>query len=151
MNFTSLFTGSAIGLELLSGAFGLLAAEDRAQSLRSQARLTMLESEEEAARYASQAQSFRATQKLKYLKAGVSLEGSPLDILAETARVAAENISAIRAKGRAGAMELKSKAVATRIAARTDFVKSIAQSAQIAAKYGGEAGWWETDTAKTGG
>ena len=100
-----IFAGASAGLDALSGLFGYLASEDQAAVSESRGRMLRLEAETEAQRYGEQAETFRATQALSYLKSGVQLTGSPLDVLDETARRAAEDISAIRAQGLASQVE----------------------------------------------
>src|SRR3972149_4864410 len=95
------FAGVSAGLEILSGGCGYLASEQAALIAESRGRLLRLEAEADVQRYSEQAQDFKARQKLKFLKSGVALSGSPLDILDETARVSQENISAIRARAAA--------------------------------------------------
>lgn len=108
------FAGASAGLGLLSGLFGYMAAEDAAEVSESRGRLLRMEAEADAERYAEQARGFKATQKLAYLKSGVRLEGSPLDILAETALVSSENLSAIRARGQAQQIDAEAQAGALR-------------------------------------
>lgn len=95
------------GLSILQGVFSYLEGTEMAGIAESRARVLRLEAETDAQRYAEQADQFKATQKLAYLKSGVELSGSPLDILDETARVSRENISAIRAGGEARAFEAR--------------------------------------------
>lgn len=109
---------AAGGLELVSGLFGYFLSGEQAGIAESRGRMFRAEAEADAQRYAEQAQGFKASQKLAYLKSGVKLTGSPLDILDETARVTAENISAIRARGAAGELEYKNQASEARVQGR---------------------------------
>lgn len=105
---TGASTGVALGvagLDILSGLFGFMAGQEIAGITASRARMLRDESEADIQRFTEQADRFKAGQKLRFLKAGVALTGSPLDILDETSRIAAENISAIRARGRGLAEE----------------------------------------------
>jgi len=95
---------------IAEGEYANRAARDAADSAERQASLARAEAQADAERYASQARSFKATQAVSYLKSGVALEGSPLDVLDETARVASENLSAITAKGEARASEYLTRA-----------------------------------------
>lgn len=114
--------GGVAGLELLAGLFGYLAGEEIAGAAESRARMIRMEADADATRYAEQARGFQATQKLAFLKAGVTLEGSPLDILDETVRVSAENISAIRAGGEARALGAKWEGAQARIGGRNALI-----------------------------
>lgn len=120
-----LFAGATAGLDVLSGLFGYLASEDAALTAESRGRMLRMEAEAEAERYGEQARGFKATQKLAFLKSGVALSGSPLDILDETTRVADENISAIRAGGAARELEQKNLASQARIGGRAALLAGI--------------------------
>jgi hypothetical protein len=130
------FAGASAGLSLLSGLFGYMAAEDAAEVAESRGRLLRVEAEADAERYAEQARGFKATQKLAYLKSGVELEGSPLDILDETARVASENISAMRARGQAQQIDAEAQAGALRGQGRAGLIGSVAGGISTLAQAG---------------
>lgn len=125
--------GASAGLNLLSGLFGYMDAQDQAAQSESRGRLLRMEAEADAQRYAEQARGFKATQKLAYLKSGVTLEGSPLDILDETARVASENLSAMRARAQAGQNAQNAEADAARSRGRAALIGGIAGAASTAA------------------
>jgi len=108
------FGYASAGLDLIGGLFGFLAGGEIAGAAESRGRMVQFEAEADAQRYNEQAESFKARQKLAFIKSGVQLTGSPLEILAETARVTRENISAIRARGRAGAFDFEMEAVGAR-------------------------------------
>lgn len=135
MSTTSVLLGSSMGLELMSGLFTMGAAEDQASALRSQASLVRAETAAEIERYKISASRFKASQKMSYVKSGVKLEGSPLDVLDETARTASENISAVRAQGEAQALELKNQARQARNAGRAALVGGLTKSATLYAMY----------------
>lgn len=98
--------GVSAGLDLMSGVFGFLAAQESASAAQSRADLVRIEAEANAQRYAEQAAQFEAHEKVMYLASGVKLAGSPVDALATTARIAGENIAAIRMQGEADAAGL---------------------------------------------
>ena len=123
------FAAASAGLDLLAGIFGYMAAGEIAGLNESRGRMIRMEAEAEAQQYAEQARSFKASQKLAYLKSGVRLEGSPLDVLDETARVAMENISAIRARGRAGETEAYGQASQARTAGNQALMSGITSGA----------------------
>lgn len=139
---TQTLVGVSGGFDIMSGLFGKEAADAEASSLRSQAALLKLETEAEISRYAESARVFQAKQKLAYMKSGVALEGSPLDILDETVRVSAENINAMRAKGTAQAQELMGKAAKTKAAGRTAFVSGIGGAVKKVSEAGTKYGWF---------
>jgi len=136
-------TGASGGFDLLSGIYGMEAANSRASMLKSQAGLAIAESEAEAARYASEARAFKATQKMAYAKSGVKIDGSPLDVLDKTARTAAENISAIRAQGQAKAGALRTEAAGVKAQGRLALLKGVTSATMSTAKMGDKLGWWD--------
>ena len=91
--------GISAGLDLLSGVFGFLSSMNAASIANSQADLIRAEAEANAQRYGEQATQFQAQQKVMYLASGVKLAGSPVDALAADARIANENMAAIRMGG----------------------------------------------------
>jgi hypothetical protein len=136
MSDTSILTGTTAGFNILEGVFGMSAADAQAGALKSQLSLMRLESEADIARYAEEAKGLKAEQSVRYLKSGVTLEGSPLDILDETVRVSAENISAMRAKTTADILSAKSKISAIRGQGRAALVGGFAKAASV---YAGQA------------
>lgn len=150
MAATTALMGVSSGLDLFSGLMGMSAADAQNSSLRSQARLLQVESEADIARYAAESRAFKAEQAQRYLKSGVTLEGSPLDILDETSRVAAENISAMRAKSAAEASGLRAKGRGLQAASRVDFLKDVAGAAVTTMKAGKELGWFSPKSAPAG-
>jgi len=128
--------GVTVGASVLEGIFGMNAADAQADSMRSQLTLMRAESEADIARYAEQTKAFKAKQGLAYLKAGVTLEGSPLEILDETVRVSSENISAMRARTSADILSAKSKISAIRGQGRAALVGGFAKAASVFASQG---------------
>lgn len=151
MAVTSILAGASGGFSILSGLFGMNAADANAASLRNQARLLQVESEADIERYASQAKTFKATQKMAYLKSGVALSGSPLDVLDETARVASENIAAMRAQTAAKGASLKSQAASMRAAGRVAFLAGVGGAMETAATTGKKLGWFTSQNRGLGG
>lgn len=103
------FSAGALGIgavgSILSGLFGYMAGENAQAIYESRARMIRSEAENDALRYEEQVGRFKATQKLSYLKAGVQLSGSPLDVLDETIRSGHERANAIRAEGASRALD----------------------------------------------
>lgn len=120
-----LFAGASAAMDLMGGLFGYLASKEIAATAESRGRMIRNEAEAEAQRYAEQARGFRATQKLAYLKSGVDLSGSPLDIMDHDMLTAQENISAIRASGEARALDQDFQAGNARISGRSALVNGI--------------------------
>lgn len=122
--------GVSAGLDLMSGLFGYFAGQEAAGIAESKARMIRMEADADAQRYAEQARGFKASQKLAFLKSGVALSGSPLDILDETARVSAENLSAIRAGGEAKALDAEWEGAQARIGGRNALIGGITGAAK---------------------
>jgi hypothetical protein len=127
------FAGASAGLSILSGLFGYLDAQDAAEQAESRGRLLRMEAEADAERYAEQARGFKATQAQAFLKSGVTLEGSPLDILDETARVASENLSAMRSRAQAEQNQANAQAGQLRSQGRAALIGGIAGAGSTAA------------------
>lgn len=132
MSATAILTGSSMGLNVLEGVFAKSAADAQAQSMRDQISLVRAESEADIARYAENTKEFKTKQAMAYMKSGVSLEGSPLDILDETIRVSGENINAMRAKTNAEIQGIKGKATATEGQGRAALVAGFGRAANNA-------------------
>lgn len=123
--------------DIAGGIFAQRAAELSAQSLRDQISLVRAESEADIARYAEQAKDFGAKQRLAYLKSGVQLTGSPLDILDETVRVSSENIASMRAKAEAKASDLRAGATRLELKGRAAMVEGVSRATQtMISQYG---------------
>jgi regulator of protease activity HflC (stomatin/prohibitin superfamily) len=117
------------GASISAGQLNQRANRAAAEEAEINANMARKEAEADAARYAASARGFKAEQKVKFLKSGVTLEGSPLDILDETSRVASENISAIKAKGEAEFRKFSSQATQYRNAGRAAVLGGYAQAA----------------------
>ena len=124
-------TAITAGMNIAEGFYGMKAADAQAGVLKSQLGLMRAESEAEIARYAESAQALRAEQSVKYLKSGVTLEGSPLEILDETVRVSGENIAAMRAKTTADILATESKISAIRGQGRAALVGGVSKAASL--------------------
>ena len=122
----------AVG-SILTGLFGYMAGQNAQEVYRSRARMIRAEAENEAERYTEQVGRTKATQKVAFLKAGVQLTGSPLDILDETIRVGRENASAIRAGGAARALDAEFGGEQASTAGRNALVSGITGAAKSAA------------------
>lgn len=142
MAATTALLGASAGLDIFSALMGMRAADIENKSLREQARLLQAESEADIARYGRETAAFKAEQSVRYLKSGVTLEGSPLEVLDETTRVASENISAMRARAAMEAQQLRAKGRSLQAASRLEFLKSVAGAGATTARTGSKLGWW---------
>jgi hypothetical protein len=132
--------GVSAGLDLLSGVFGYLAAQNATRIMSSRADMIRQEAQVNAQRYALQADRFRASQSTQYAASGVKLTGSPLDVLDETARVARENIAAIQRGGEARALDEETKGLNYGIAGRNSLIGGLMQGASTLIKTGAAQG-----------
>lgn len=121
-----MFAAADATLNILSGVFGYLAAKEATRAAQSRARMIRDEANADAQRYAEQARGFAASQRMAYVKSGVLLTGSPLDVLDHDILIAQENISTIRARGAAQALGAENEAAAARISGRSALVGGIA-------------------------
>lgn len=120
------------GLDVLAGIFSYMAGDDMRGAAESRARMVRMEAEADAQRYAESAQDFKARQKLAFLKSGVALSGSPLDVLDESARVARENVSAIKARGEAQALDQENQGIGAQMQGRAALIGGISSAGKTA-------------------
>lgn len=133
-----MLAGANAGLDVLSSLFGYFASQSAAAEAESRGRLLRVEAEDEATRYAEEADHFKAKQKLAYLKSGVQLSGSPLDVLDETSRIAQENINSIRARGAASQYEANAAASGARMQGRMALLTGILRGGKTVMQAGYE-------------
>lgn len=95
---------AAAGFEGVSQLYGGVEANKQA---RKQAKIIEREAEEKAEAHAKNVSRFEASQKVGFLKSGVTLEGSPMLVLEDTRREGAKEVEAIRRTGRAQAESLR--------------------------------------------
>lgn len=133
---SSYITGA---LQVIQGVEALKATKTESRALRGQAALTLSESEREATRVQASNEQFEQRQRLSFLKSGVRLEGTPLEVLAETERVGVAEVESVRQAGRAQAGAIVSKAKVTERGGRASFLGSLA-----GASVSGQKGFKET-------
>jgi len=80
------------GIIMEKAAMGLDVAADQAGLMRAEGDLLYADGEFNAYRIATNAVKFFSNQKASYIKSGVEITGSPMLILDETARFAAEDV-----------------------------------------------------------
>lgn len=128
------FAAGALGIgavgSILSGLFGYMAGQNAQDIYESRARMIRAEAENDAVRYEEQVGRFKATQKLSYLKAGVQLSGSPLDVLDETIRSGHERANAIRAEGASRALDARMGGEQAAMSGRNALVSGVTGAAK---------------------
>lgn len=122
---SGLYATSA-GLDLVSGVFGFLSSMEANDAAQSRAQMIRQESEANAQRYAEQAAAHSAQTKVMFLASGVTLAGSPIDVLDNQARLAKENEDSILMSGAAEALDTAQRGVAAEIKGRNALVGSFA-------------------------
>ena len=98
MATAALMLGS-MAMKVYQGYQAKKAGNAEARGIREQALLQQEETLREAGRVRNERRKFLAKQSLAFVKGGVSLEGSPLLILEETAIESAKEVAALKAQG----------------------------------------------------
>lgn len=101
---SGMFAVSA-GLDLVSGVFGYLSAQNAQSVANSRADMIRMNAQANAQRYAEKAAADIAQQKVMFLASGVTLQGSPIDVLDEHIRLASEDVQSIEMSGAAEALD----------------------------------------------
>ena len=117
-----LLATAAAGASLLQGFTANQAAKQEASLMDQQAQLAQQEASAEADRRATEARKFLAQQKLAYIKNGVRLTGSPLDVLDETISESQKDVNSVVSSGNARANLYSAKAAQTRNAGRSALI-----------------------------
>lgn len=119
-------TAASIVTQVVGGAATRDAAKKEAGFQETQGRIAQAEAEETAENVSEENRKFKARQKLLFLKAGVTLEGTPLLILQETEEEGQEEVEAIRRRGEAQLTLSQQQAEITRSRGRAAFIGGIA-------------------------
>lgn len=125
---TALLVGAgatAIGGTLYSGITAKNASEKEADALQKQGTIAYSEALVEAARVKRENNRVTQSQKLAFLKNGVTLEGSPLITIESSIDASKEETEAIKRRGAAQLSLAESKADKTRSAGRAALIGSI--------------------------
>jgi len=107
-----------------------------ANLLEDQGRINAEESQAEAQRVANDRRKFRKKQKLAFLKNGVTLAGSPLLVLEETAFESQQEVNAIARRGTAQAKLQFQSAAIKRSTGRSAITSGIASATRTTAQAG---------------
>lgn len=112
------FTVVSAAGSIIQGFQEKKAADAEASLLEEQGVLQAQEAQDEAIRVANDRRKFRKSQKLAYLKNGVSLAGSPLLVLETTRAESQAEVNSIARRGTAQASLAFANAAQTRTAGR---------------------------------
>jgi hypothetical protein len=88
-----------LGLSAVQASNQKISADKEADAQKDQAGLLATETAEEAKRQSKANKDFEQNQRLKFLKSGVRLEGTPLQVLAETESRGQEQVDAFSKSG----------------------------------------------------
>lgn len=117
----------------IAGGFAANKASKReAGLLDDQSRLAQSEAAAEAQRVANQNRKFLKRQKLAFIKAGVTLDDSPLFVLEETLKEGQEEVTAISRRGGARARVFAGRAEQTRGQGRAALISGFGNAASSA-------------------
>lgn len=112
-NLAAVTQGVSAVSKLLEGLATYNAAKSEASLLAEQARLAQKEIQYEAVQKQREVDRFAGEQTMAYLSSGVTLEGSPLQVLEETRRLGKQEVDAITARANAVANLGQKKASST--------------------------------------
>ena len=118
-----------LGLSALQASNQKIAADKESDLQDDQADLLAKETKEEAARQKRGNEDFEKKQRLAFLKSGVRLEGTPLQVLAETESRGQEQVDAFSASGGARSRLLHKRADITSNTGTAQAVSSVATGA----------------------
>ncbi len=126
--------GVSAGLDVVSGVFGYLSSLNAASVARDRADMIRMEADANAQRYAERAQADRAQRKVMFLASGVTVSGSVIDELDNDARVASENLHAIRMGGATAAFDQEQQGENALVGGRNALLGGISAGAGAVAK-----------------
>lgn len=93
----------------LSGALDIVGGIEAQKASREQIKATREEAAEVKRQSLSETKSLKSRQIVNFLKSGVILEGTPIEILEETQRLGEEDIASIARQERAQISQLKAQ------------------------------------------
>lgn len=137
------FSALSAGMSVMGGMQQKSAADQQATNAMASAELRGKEqarqTSEQAVQAKQDAESFRKEQKLRFLKSGVSLEGSPFLAMEETRRRGQENVNQIIEGGASGVAstmsEGRTRASSLKQSGRTAFMSGITNAIGTGANY----------------
>lgn len=118
-----------------AGSFAYLSSKEEKKFYDSQARVMMAEAEADIENYKREAEDFKKKQMVQYLKSGVQISGTVLDVLDETVLVSRERISAMRSAARSKALEYKMEGRRSRAIGRSKLLSGMVDAITPFVKY----------------
>lgn len=110
------------------GVAQMRAASDEANLLHQQADIALFEGERDAKQKAREVRQFAADQSSQYAASGVTLEGSPAQVLADTRRQGQQEVDALKKRAEMQAKLFNTQAARTKAAGRNAFFGAIAST-----------------------
>ncbi len=99
-----------------------------ADAMNQQAQLVAQQAELDAINQAREGRRFAADQEQQYLSSGVTMEGTPADVVAESRRLAQQEVNALVNRGKTEAKNLRTNALRTRQAGRQALLGGVANA-----------------------
>lgn len=131
--------GLAAGASVVQGIMGYSAANKEARLIERQGQLEQEAANDEAARHAKEVRRFAAKQKLAFLKNGVQLDGTPLDVLDETFTEGQKEVDATVRRGVETANLRRGQAANTRAKGRAALVGGLGSAVGMYSLYGAKS------------
>ena len=128
--------GAISAFAVLQGISTLRESGVEAESQEEQGNIAAEEAGEEAERVGKERRVFKGKQALSFLKSGVKLSGTSLDVLARTEVETGRQVKSIKARGAAQRKLFRQKASITR---RSGRARAFASFGQAATSGGGQA------------
>ena len=133
----ALIAGST--LNTVGGAMNMASSFSEAGALRRQGDIAYNEALLEADRVSEQGRQFKATQKMAYVMSGVSMAGTPMQVLQDTDLKISDEIRATKRRGDAQRSLAYLKASQTQTKGITGFLSGMAGTAFKATELYGQA------------
>lgn len=112
-------------LSQLAGGFSQMqAAGQESRLMQAQADLAYSEARRDAAQKAREVTSFQQRQAHRYASSGITLQGTPIEVMEQTRRLGQEEVDAMLKRGEAERSLMMAKARRTRTAGRNAFFGS---------------------------
>lgn len=99
-----------------------------ADTMNQQAQLVAAQAEMDSTNQAREGRRFAAEQEQAYASSGVTMEGTPADIIAESRRLAQEEVNATVNRGKTEAKNLRTNALRTRQSGRQALLGGVANA-----------------------
>jgi hypothetical protein len=120
--------GTVAGLQIYSGVQANKMAKKQASLIEQQGALQKEEALQEAAMIRDEGKRFRQEQLMQYVSSGVEIQGTPLVVMAETAKMADVQAKAVEKRGYAMADLANANAKITRSQGKAEMIASFGKA-----------------------